>query len=477
MSDEVEFDPESTAPIWAFGDLMSVLLGAFVLILVGVIGMQLQLSHKLDEAVKQRQAEERRRTTLEQALATPLAQGRVTLVNGRIGIRGSLLFALNSDQLQPEGRNVIQSLAAPLSQYLHARDELLMVSGFTDDQPVHGDNRHFSDNWELSAQRALTVTRALIAAGVPADSVFAAAFGAQQPVDSNADEEGRAKNRRVEIAPIPTASAGANAAQSRRTRPCAASVKPGHPRAADRRDGSSAPPASMARRAACWTSGWTTAWRRSSTDEWTMQPATERRTTRRRAAAHWANWSTASTSDASAERATYPELPALDAFRTLWSSIRSDSQLQQSVAHTPTDAGPAQFRRAGQPRHRADARAVARNICGSSSHTSMTWHGWSSWRVPALRRWRVRERSRRLGGAGDERERPWASHLRPACSATLANYADRPSLGEHHRRAAPSPSSALSPTSSIRASLLRSNGHHGRHLGRIVGRAPYGHLA
>jgi flagellar motor protein MotB len=209
MSDEVEFDAESTAPIWAFGDLMSVLLGAFVLILVGVIGMQLQLSHKLDEAVKQRQAEEHRRTTLEHALATPLAQGRITLVNGRIGIRGSLLFALNSDGLQPEGREVIHSLAGPLTQYLHARDELLMVSGFTDDQPVHGDNRQFNDNWELSAQRALTVTRALIAEGVPASSVFAAAFGAQQPVGANTDEEGRAKNRRVEIAPIPKSSAGA----------------------------------------------------------------------------------------------------------------------------------------------------------------------------------------------------------------------------------------------------------------------------
>lgn len=209
MSDDVELDAASTAPIWAFGDLMSVLLGVFVLILVGVIGMQLQLTHKLDEAVKQRQAEERRRTTLEQALATPLAQGRVTLVNGRIGIRGSLLFALNSDQLQPEGRDLIKSLAGPLSLYLHARDEILMVSGFTDDQPVHGDNRHFSDNWELSAQRALTVTRALIAEGIPASSVFAAAFGPEQPVSSNAEEAGRAKNRRVEIAPIPKSSAGA----------------------------------------------------------------------------------------------------------------------------------------------------------------------------------------------------------------------------------------------------------------------------
>ncbi|OOG47065.1 OmpA family protein [Rhodanobacter sp. C01] len=208
MSDELDGVEESTAPIWAaFGDLMSVLLGVFVLILVGVIGVQLQLSNKLDEAVKQRQAEAQRRMTLEQALAVPLAAGRVTLVNGRIGIRGSVLFALNSDQLQPEGREVLKSLAAPLSDYLKSRDEILMVSGFTDDRQVRDGNRQFADNWELSAERALTVTRALIADGLPASSVFAAAFGAEQPVSSNADDEGRARNRRVEISPIPKQSA------------------------------------------------------------------------------------------------------------------------------------------------------------------------------------------------------------------------------------------------------------------------------
>jgi len=174
-----------------------------VLILVGVIGMQLQLTSKLDEAVKQKQVEQQRRQTLEQALAAPIAAGRVTLVDGRIGIRGSVLFALNSDQLQPEGQEVMKSLAGPLTDYLKTRDDVLMVSGFTDDQPVHDGNRHFVDNWELSAQRSLTVTRALIAAGVPASSVFAAAFGAQQPVGANTSEEGRAKNRRVEIAPMP----------------------------------------------------------------------------------------------------------------------------------------------------------------------------------------------------------------------------------------------------------------------------------
>ncbi|WP_449465299.1 OmpA family protein [Stenotrophomonas humi] len=204
MSDEIEFDTESSATTWAaFGDLMSVLLGAFVLILASVIGIQLLLHNRLDEEVRQRQEQTAKLKTLEQALAAPLAAGRVTVINGRIGISGSVLFALNSDQLQPEGRELLQSIAGPLREYLHARDEILMVSGFTDNQPVRVANARFADNLELSAARALTVTRTLIADGVPAPSVFAAAFGAEQPVSSNDDEAGRAKNRRVEIAPIP----------------------------------------------------------------------------------------------------------------------------------------------------------------------------------------------------------------------------------------------------------------------------------
>ena len=204
MSEDIDGGVEQVAPTWpVFGDLMSVLLGAFVLILVGVIGVQLELSNKLEQEVKQRQLETQRRKTLEQALAGPLAAGRVTLVNGRIGISGNVLFALNSDQLQPQGRDLLKSLAGPLSAYLGANDEILMVSGFTDDQRLREGNRRFADNWELSAQRALTVTRALIDDGVPASSLFAAAFGSGQPVSSNADEQGRAKNRRVEIAPVP----------------------------------------------------------------------------------------------------------------------------------------------------------------------------------------------------------------------------------------------------------------------------------
>ncbi|MDB5877742.1 MAG: OmpA family protein, partial [Variovorax sp.] len=204
MTDDIDGGIEPTVPVWAvFGDLMSGLLGAFVLILVCVIGMQLELATKLESEVKQRQAEAQRRETLEKALAGPLAAGRVTLTNGRIGISGNVLFALNSAELQPEGRQLLKTLTGPLAAYLQSRDEILMVSGFTDDRQVRGGNRPFADNWELSAQRALTVTRTLIEDGIPSASVFAAAFGAEQAVASNADADGRAKNRRVEMAPTP----------------------------------------------------------------------------------------------------------------------------------------------------------------------------------------------------------------------------------------------------------------------------------
>jgi flagellar motor protein MotB len=206
MTSDHELDAglETAAPVWAaFADLMSGLLGAFVLILVCALGMQLELSQRLAQAEQQRQAAEQRRLALEQALAGPLAAGRVTLRDGRIGISGSVLFNFNSAELQPEGRQLLKSLAAPLAAYLAARDEVLMVSGFTDDRQMRGGSQKFADNWELSAQRALTVTRTLIEEGLPAKSVFAAAFGAQQPVASNADAEGRSRNRRVEMAPTP----------------------------------------------------------------------------------------------------------------------------------------------------------------------------------------------------------------------------------------------------------------------------------
>lgn len=205
--EELDGTVATETPIWAiFGDLMSGLVGVFVLVLVWVMGIQLQLTQNLEQEVEKRQVEQEKRVALEQALAAPLASGRITLDQGRIGISGSVLFDLNSHELQQEGRELLSSLVAPLQVYLAEHDELLMVSGFTDDLPIQKNNNHYRDNWELSAQRALTVTRALVEEGMVPATVFAAAFGEQQPVASNAESEGRARNRRVEMAPVPRTS-------------------------------------------------------------------------------------------------------------------------------------------------------------------------------------------------------------------------------------------------------------------------------
>lgn len=204
---EHDADVDATSATWiSFADLMTGLLGAFVLLLVGVMAAQLDMASQLEVEVQKRQIEEQKRLSLENALAIPLASGRITLNNGRIGISGKLLFKLNSDQLEPEGRQLLKSLVLPLRSYLQTRDDMLMVSGFTDDRAVTSRNREFADNWELSAQRALTVTRTLIEEGMPASLLFAAAFGQEQALVPNTSEQARAQNRRVEMAPVPKAS-------------------------------------------------------------------------------------------------------------------------------------------------------------------------------------------------------------------------------------------------------------------------------
>ncbi|MBY6219768.1 MULTISPECIES: OmpA family protein [Marinobacter] len=207
--EQLEGGEQQSAPVWAiFSDLMAALVGILALILVWVIGIQLELSQSLAEEIEKREAEEQRRMALEQALEDPLTKGLVTFRDGRIGISGNVLFELNSDQLQAEGEEVLESLIRPLQAYLEQHDELLMVSGFTDDLPMHPGNR-YQDNWGLSAQRALTVTRTLTALGLPNDRVFAAAFGPHHPAVPNVDAESRAQNRRVEISTVPRAPSSA----------------------------------------------------------------------------------------------------------------------------------------------------------------------------------------------------------------------------------------------------------------------------
>ncbi|ERP90517.1 hypothetical protein Q666_13075 [Marinobacter sp. ES-1] len=87
--EQLEGGEQQSAPVWAiFSDLMAALVGILALILVWVIGIQLELSQSLAEEIEKREAEEQRRMALEQALEDPLTKGLVTFHDGRIGISG-----------------------------------------------------------------------------------------------------------------------------------------------------------------------------------------------------------------------------------------------------------------------------------------------------------------------------------------------------------------------------------------------------
>jgi len=75
-------------------------------------------------------------------------------------------------------------------------DIIILVQGHTDDVPVSG---RYRSNWELSSARAMGVVRYLIAGGIPASHVAAAALAEFHPVEKGTTKEARRLNRRIEI--------------------------------------------------------------------------------------------------------------------------------------------------------------------------------------------------------------------------------------------------------------------------------------
>lgn len=73
------------------------------------------------------------------------------------------------------------------------------VVGHTDTDPIRKTKNLYKDNWDLSAERALTVVRYLVDRGIPKESICGVACGEARPVASNSSSSGKAKNRRVEI--------------------------------------------------------------------------------------------------------------------------------------------------------------------------------------------------------------------------------------------------------------------------------------
>ncbi len=107
----------------------------------------------------------------------------------------AVLFASGSAKLKTEGVRVLAELG-PVLASIKGRD--FQVGGHTDNKPIR--TKRFPSNWELSGARALDVGKLLVEYGVPATRLSAAAYGDTQPVADNDTPEGRALNRRIEIA-------------------------------------------------------------------------------------------------------------------------------------------------------------------------------------------------------------------------------------------------------------------------------------
>ena len=108
--------------------------------------------------------------------------------NGYVAL--DIHFETGKAVIQPESRPIVDQITALLKQNASLN---LSIEGHTDNVGEAKSNKTLSEN------RAKAVMSAIVAAGVPAGRLTTAGFGAERPVADNRTEEGRAKNRRVEL--------------------------------------------------------------------------------------------------------------------------------------------------------------------------------------------------------------------------------------------------------------------------------------
>jgi chemotaxis protein MotB len=134
----------------------------------------------------------------EKAMAPLIMQGLVDVQSGNgkltIAIRSDILFASGSASLSAEAQPVIKLLGGVLRDF--AVD--IRVEGHTDNVPVVGGL--YASNWELSAGRAASVVKLLVADGVEPVRLSAVGYGEFHPAVPNATLDGRNANRRVVLA-------------------------------------------------------------------------------------------------------------------------------------------------------------------------------------------------------------------------------------------------------------------------------------
>ncbi|HTM45641.1 MAG TPA: OmpA family protein [Polyangiaceae bacterium] len=124
-----------------------------------------------------------------------------------IQLPGDVLFDSGEDKLKQGGKDILRQV----SEVLRSDPELLkrefQVAGHTDSKPLQGGR--FKDNWGLSAMRARSVLLSLTApveqggGGLDPKKWSAAGYADTDPVANNDTDEGRMKNRRVELVVLP----------------------------------------------------------------------------------------------------------------------------------------------------------------------------------------------------------------------------------------------------------------------------------
>lgn len=125
---------------------------------------------------------------------------------GMIKFKSDVTFAPGSADLTPKAKEVIVKLAAILNGKEVDSFEL-MVAGHTDSVKVgkfETLKKGHLDNWYLSSHRAIAVGKCLQGSQVSPNRLAMVGYADQKPLASNATEDGRAKNRRVELLILPT---------------------------------------------------------------------------------------------------------------------------------------------------------------------------------------------------------------------------------------------------------------------------------
>lgn len=163
------------------------------------------LSNEISELQKAKEEKVKEvSVTYEQLLANmknEIAKGQVTIseLKGKltVNMEAAILFDSGRADVKPEGLDILNKMVETLK---NISDKAIRIEGHTDVVQIAGGlTRTFPTNWELSAARAINVTKFLQLQGVDPRNLSATAFAEHKPVADNSTKEGRAKNRRIEI--------------------------------------------------------------------------------------------------------------------------------------------------------------------------------------------------------------------------------------------------------------------------------------